>query len=92
MPGLRQLRLGTRVRPPQLTPRLVPPVAYIAGVHHKREGVTRIECLAGDYIEEEQNHRRKAYTKRRQLRDGTLTDLQQCESQQRPSSRRLEPR
>ena len=40
------------------------PVAYIAGVHHKREGVTGIECLAGDYIEEGENHRRKAYTKR----------------------------
>ena len=53
---------------PSPSPRRLPPVgqhgAYIVGVHHVGEGITGIECLAGDYFEDGENHRHKAYTKR----------------------------
>ena len=46
------------------TPRRLPPVgqhvAYTVGVHHERKNIMGIECLAGDYFEVGQNHRRKA--------------------------------
>ena len=49
---------------PRRRPFDVQQVAYIVEVHHGGDGITGIECLAGDYFENWENHRHAVYTKR----------------------------